>query len=1010
MATTPNDRSDPALEDTSDADLGEAPTEDAEFASLLQKVAHVPSVQTPSMDDSGQLAPGTVLDDKLRIEGLLGRGGMGVVYLADHIQLERRVALKLTHTGGAKATERLLREARAMASVTHENVVTVYDVGTIGEQVFIAMEYLDGGTARSWLRERQRTWREILTLYVAAGRGLAAAHARGLVHRDFKPDNVLIGKEGKVCVADFGLALAPEHTAGIPEPRADGEDIQDGDSTRLTATGSAAGTPAYMPPEQFSEGATANERSDQFAFCVSLYEALCGFRPFPASDLRQMANPSANRLPPETPETVRLPKHVRRALWRGLSADPGARFPSMDALLRELSRDPAAAVRRFALAGVAIGGTAAVTYAVTQREEDPCAGAEQRLVGIWDTPTQTKLADAFAATQISYGDETWEHVSSLLAAYANAWAAAHRLTCEATQKHGSQSAELMDLRMACLDERLDALAATVAILSEPDAEVVRNAFAAAAGLPRLEPCSDTEALREIGAIPEHQAAVAREIRGRLAKASASLRAGRVDEGAELADAALEDAEATGLPVLAAQARSVAAVASQRRRDWDRASELHRSALDAAIVAHDDDTVARSLVNLLYVEGYQLGSADALHWARQADAWLERLGSPPALTARHLANRGVVAREQAHYEDAIGYFERALELYADDQPDAALRARGMLADTYRRMGDLDSAAALFDENLRATETAMGTGHPFFAQELNNSGEVFRLMGRNDEARTRFERALEIRKAALGGDSLSVAESMVNLAVITSAQGDHATAKGHLERAWKVMEGRASPTQQVQVLSNLGAVAFQAGESEQAIEWLEQALELGDRELGSGSPTVIDQRRTLALVLGDAGQLGRAQEVIARALEDLRAAGIDDGIHKQQLLAVRGDISLLENKPAAALEDLRATLELLDKLQLTDFPYRFTPLRGAGEALLELGKPEEAIEYLLQAKDEHRPPYDDDDRARIELALARARLATGDKAAAAESASVARKLLDPADTERIAQADALIAQAK
>ena len=177
-------------------------TEEAALEDLVRQLAAAP-VHTIG----AALVSGAVVDGRLRIERLLGRGGMGVVYLAYHEQLSRHVAVKLTHAGGTeKATARLLREARAMASINHDNVVTVYDVGTVDSQVFIAMEFVDGGTLRTWLIDKQRTWLEIVNAYLKAGRGLAAAHARGVVHRDFKPDNVLVGVDGRIRVADFGIA------------------------------------------------------------------------------------------------------------------------------------------------------------------------------------------------------------------------------------------------------------------------------------------------------------------------------------------------------------------------------------------------------------------------------------------------------------------------------------------------------------------------------------------------------------------------------------------------------------------------------------------------------------------------------------------------------------------------------------------------------------------------------------------------------------------------------------
>jgi hypothetical protein len=249
----------------------------------------------------------------------VGAGGMGVVYAAYDPELDRRVALKLLspgRSGGEPGRLRLLREAQALARLAHPNVVTVHDAGTFGERVFVALELVEGETLRRWLRAEPRPWREVLARFLPAGRGLAAAHAAGLVHRDFKPENVLLGQDGRVRVADFGLAKALEE----PEE----------------AWGAAPGTPAYMAPEQ-RRGMAADARSDQFSFCVALHEALYGERP------------SAR----ETPAGTQVPGWLRDVVLRGLKANPEERYPAMDDLLRDLERDPAAVRRRW-LAAAAI--------------------------------------------------------------------------------------------------------------------------------------------------------------------------------------------------------------------------------------------------------------------------------------------------------------------------------------------------------------------------------------------------------------------------------------------------------------------------------------------------------------------------------------------------------------------------------------------------------------------------------------------------------------------------------
>jgi eukaryotic-like serine/threonine-protein kinase len=318
------------------------------------------------------------------VEGELGAGAMGVVYVAHDRELDRRVALKvLKGMGDQEALVRLQREGQAMARVTHPNVITVHEAGIQGRLVFLAQELLDGGSLRQWLDEPHGQ-REILDKFIAAGRGLAAAHKAGLVHRDFKPDNVLLGNDGRVRVSDFGLARS---LAGL-EALDTTQDLRKGGTSedmhspmaRMTRTGAVMGTPLYMAPEQH-RGEPADERSDQFSFCVALYEALYGTTPYPGKTVVALADAViAGRMQPP-PKPAKVPAHLRRILLRGLSTDPAQRYPSMDALLDDLTHDPSHKLRRIGLlalilvlvAGAVVGGyalrsrTAAVADVPAQR-------------------------------------------------------------------------------------------------------------------------------------------------------------------------------------------------------------------------------------------------------------------------------------------------------------------------------------------------------------------------------------------------------------------------------------------------------------------------------------------------------------------------------------------------------------------------------------------------------------------------------------------------------------------
>ncbi len=266
---------------------------------------------------------------RFAIEARLGAGGMGTVLLATDPLLERKVALKVLHREDrAQARLRFLREAQAMARVAHENIIVVHEVGTDHDQVFIAMELVTGGTLRQW--QAGRAWRDVVGAYVQAGRGLQAAHAAGLVHRDFKPDNVLVGRDGKVRVTDFGLVAAVDDTAGASRL-----DHTAALGVSLTQTGSVLGTPRYMAPEQHL-GEPVDARADQFAFCVALYEALYGQPPFAGDTYAALTEQVlAGAVRPPQPD-VSVPASVYEVIARGLERDRGDRFPSMTELLATL--------------------------------------------------------------------------------------------------------------------------------------------------------------------------------------------------------------------------------------------------------------------------------------------------------------------------------------------------------------------------------------------------------------------------------------------------------------------------------------------------------------------------------------------------------------------------------------------------------------------------------------------------------------------------------------------------
>ena len=400
-----------------------------------------------------------------RVIGSIGRGGMGEVFEGEDTDLHRRIAIKVLQAelgdGNAEpGNARLLREARAMARLAHPNVITVHDVGTVADQVFVAMELVEGGTLRDWLGRAPRAWQEIVTIFVAAGRGLAAAHAAGLVHRDFKPDNVLVGSDGRVKVTDFGLV----------------------------STG--GGTPAYTAPEQH-RGQPTDGRADQFAFCFALHEALHGEAPFAGASYPELAaNVAAGR---RRKSQVMLPAHLERALARGLRPDKEQRFASMEALLGEIdcADRGGGAVMVAALAAAVVTLVAGVWLG--QAHPSPCQQAGSALAGVWDAERKQAVEHAFLATGRAHAARSFATVSGLLDDYASAWVDMREYTCEVTRADRGRSDAALDLGMACLDRRLATLASlTEAFAAAPSGELVDGAVDDALALPPLTECADVE--------------------------------------------------------------------------------------------------------------------------------------------------------------------------------------------------------------------------------------------------------------------------------------------------------------------------------------------------------------------------------------------------------------------------------------------------------------------------------------------------------------------------------------
>ena len=818
----------------------------------------------------------------------LGRGGMGVVYAAYDGQLDRRVAIKLVHdhgVGDPRQRQRVLDEARALARLSHPNVVHVYDVGEHEERVYLAMEHVPGRTLRAWRAEAPRRWPEIVAVYLQCGEGLRAAHRAGLVHRDFKPDNAILGDDGRVRVLDFGLAQL-----------ADGRE----QATRVV------GTPGYMAPEQH-EGRPADARSDQFGLCASLFEALYGRRPFvgvPAGE-------------PSVPEDRDVPGWLLAVIRRGLALEPDDRWPDLGALLAALRDDPRLRRRRRMLGAAAVLGTGALAALLASRPRapepaPPCEDAATAFAGAWDPARAERIRTAMHEAS-AYAEQAWPRVEAHLDTYAASWIAMHREACLAHHR-GEQSAALLDRRMACLAHRRIELAALVEVLAEADARVVEQSVRATLGLPEVRECGDLVALRmELG--PPDDPALAQQVeaqRARLARAAAEERAGRFEAGLALARDALDEARTLAYRPLVAEAGLRVAFLLEALARYD---EAERTLVDAyldAEASHHPVIRLHAAKLLAFVIGVRLARTDeGLLWARTAEAIVEASGSDGSTRADLLITFGTLAMRRGEGERAIEQLRRAVALYEEHlgptHPRVAA-ARLSLGAAYGEREALDEARREFERVVTIVRETYGDRHPSVAAALNNLGATELRAGRLSQAAVHFEAALDAYEATLGLEHPQVAATLNNLATLEGALGRHDEAIAMLERALAIRERTLTPghPQIAHVLTNLAQAHALRGRPELARDEHDRALQMLEHSLGDQHPSLV-QPLTGS---GDARvELGELTEGIARLERALALVGEQQPIERALAELALGRARWLRGQRAAGLRQVRDALEVL-----------------------------------------------------------------------------------------------------
>ncbi|HET6980588.1 MAG TPA: serine/threonine-protein kinase, partial [Myxococcaceae bacterium] len=658
------------------------------------------------------------------------------------------------------------------------------DVGTAEGQVFVAMELVEGTSLRSWLEERERPWREVLGAFLQAGEGLAAAHAAGLVHRDFKPANVVLGRDGVVKVTDFGLAVAASDFAEAradPSPGASVEHLPPDRSTSAMLVG----TPAYMSPEQ-RVGRPVDARTDQYSFCVSLFEGLTGRRPAPTED---GGGPHRG-----------VPGWVMRPILRGLKESPAERHPTMRALLDALRADPARRRTRVlatsalaALAVVSLGGI----YAWVEHRRLLCSGAAAQLSGAWDGPRRDAVSRAFLASGLPYAKDVLSAVVRGLDGRAQAWAAMNVEACEATRLRGTQSEALLDRRMACLGRRLEEMRALTTVLAKADATVVERAGQAVDALPALSECSSALALVSPAELPLPAAVRPRAeaLERGLAQADALRETGQLKAAQGQARPLVDEARAVASSRLEARSQALIARVDAERGAFADAEHAWLAAIAAAEASQDDVLRAEGWTELARVVGVeQARFSEGKQMAAQANGVVQRLGRPAGLEAQYQFVLGSLHSREGRQKEAIAELEHAVEqaravLAPDDTRIATMLVS--LGVALRNSGQLSEARSRLQDGLEIVERKLGPMHPVVANTLYQLSSVHRRLGNFDLAWDTALRALAAREAVFGPHAVAVGRSLNGLGILLMEQARYRDAEPYLRRSLAILQAGLGP---------------------------------------------------------------------------------------------------------------------------------------------------------------------------------------------------------------------------
>jgi tetratricopeptide (TPR) repeat protein len=820
----------------------------------------------------------------------LGAGAMGVVYCAFDPELDRKVAIKLLkpEAGGGSvsasqdARARLLREAQALAKLNHPNVVGVHDVGMRGDDVWIAMEFVKGQTLTRWRARHRGGWREVLGVMRRAGQGLAAAHAVGLVHRDVKPDNVMVGDDGRVRMMDFGLARRGA------DPAADEHDTGDVGrheramlAVEVTQIGTMIGTPAYMAPEQLM-GRRVGAPADVFGFCVMLWEGLHGSRPFGGQTIAELrTNIIAERwLAPAHKSGA--PRWLLRVLARGLACDPERRWQHMGELLAELDRGQARRRRWQGMTMIggllaAVGGGFGVHELSRRQTIAACEAEGAAILADWNDATRADLERAFLATGKPNAATTLEKTSPWLERWASEWQTTRADECVHHRLAADGDDELHARAVDCLDEARGTFTALLRSFADADAITIVRATTAAAGLMAPGRCREPALLRSRPLLtPEHAGAV-KELRARFARVGSLRSAGKFSDGLALAQEALRGAREVAWPAVEAEAEYRVGALQSDQGDYAGAEASLVRALARARDARAPRLALDSMIQLVWVVGDRGARvAEGKVWAESAQTQLTLQLDDDRLAQAQLDNNlGLVHHFAGGHDEAARLHARALAgwsaVLGEQHPQVA-QSLNNLANARGHQGAHDEAIALHTRALAIREAALGADHPYVAASLSNLAIEALALKRTDEALRLQLRALAIREAALAPEHPDLIESLNNVATVYYSMRSADEALHYYGRALAILERTPGSNARMMatILYNCALIDHNQGRYIEAARNHERSLAGFEGLLGKDHPNLVYPLEGLADTRVKLGEYDEALRLRLRALAIREAA--------------------------------------------------------------------------------------------------------------------------------------------